>query len=351
MDKIRVLLADDAAVIRRLVSTTIDDDRALQVVGTAANGLIALEKIKLLDPDIVVLDLEMPELDGLQTLKALRQSQPRLPVVMFSSYTRRGMQATVDALMLGASDYVPKPDSIDDVASCIRDELIPRIKSLARLKPASGILAAASVVGPPAIAEKPAAVEVLAIGASTGGPNALVTLLSALPASWSLPILVTQHMPPQFTQQLALRLSEQTSLVVSEAEHGMSLLGGRAYIAPGNHHLVLRGLPEKRLELNQDPPVNSCRPSVDVMFQSVAENVGPGVLAVVLTGMGQDGLRGCEHIRQRGGQVIVQDEASSVVWSMPGAVARAGLAQAVLPLEALAAEIIMRVQSAPKSRN
>jgi two-component system, chemotaxis family, protein-glutamate methylesterase/glutaminase len=348
MDKIRVMLVDDAAVVRRLVGNALNRDADLEVVGTAADGRMALDRLNDLRPDVVLLDLEMPVLDGLQTLVALRKSHPRLPVIMFSRFTQRGVEATVHALTLGADDYVPKPGDGLDVSSCIEQLLIPKIKLLVR---------------PPNLVQEGAAqpsaasgsscrvqsglqrVEVVAIGTSTGGPNALAELFRAFPADWNAPLLIVQHMPPQFTARLAERLSQQSQLRVHEAAADQPVSAAQAWVAPGDYHLLVRRAGASvGLALNQEAPVHSCRPAVDVLFRSVAEVYGSGVLAVVLTGMGRDGLAGCERVRAAGGQVLVQDQASSVVGSMPGAVADAGLADRILPLKDLGQEIVRRVR-------
>lgn len=351
MDKIGVLLVDDSSVIRRLVTNALNRDPALEVVGTAADGKIALDRLAALRPDVVLLDLEMPVMDGLETLVALRKTHPRLPVIMFSRHTQRGVEATVRALTLGADDYVPKPGDGVDVSQCIEQLLIPKIKVLAR----RGATSAKAVTQPAGVsfaATSPAnvqgrsqRVEVVVIGTSTGGPNALAELFPSFPPDWSVPLVIVQHMPPQFTARLAERLTEKSRLRVREGVAGEPVSASQAWVAPGDYHLVIRREGQAvRLALNQDPPVNSCRPSVDVLFRSAAEVYGPGVLAVMLTGMGQDGLRGCECVRATGGQVLAQDEATSVVWSMPGAVVQANLADKVVPLGQVAPEIIRRVQ-------
>jgi two-component system chemotaxis response regulator CheB len=350
MDKIRVFLVDDASVVRRLVGTALNRDPDLHVVGTAADGRMALDRLGELRPDVVLLDLEMPVMDGLQTLVALRRTHPRLPVIMFSRFTQRGVEATVRALTLGADDYVPKPGDGLDVSRCIAEQLIPKIKLLGRRAPLGppppGPAAAAPRQPPPAPATTDRRrVEIVVIGTSTGGPNALAELMPAFGPDWSVPIVVVQHMPPDFTTRLAERLAEKSRLRVREGVAGEAVEAAQAWIAPGDYHLFLRRQANQvRLDLNQEPPLNGCRPAVDVLFRSAAEAYGPRVLAAVLTGMGQDGLRGCECIRAAGGQVLAQDEVSSVVWSMPGAVARAGLADAVLPLDRLGPEIVRRVR-------
>jgi two-component system chemotaxis response regulator CheB len=342
MDKIRILLVDDSAVVRRLVTTALNRDPGLEVVATAADGRLALARLAELQPDVVLLDLEMPVMDGLETLVALRKTHPRLPVIMFSRFTQRGVEATVHALTLGADDYVPKPGDGLEVGPCIGELLIPKIKLLAsRARHVSTASAQASA----ALSSAPRQVEIVVIGASTGGPNALVELFAAFPPDWSVPVVVVQHMPPEFTARLAERLTEKSRLRVREGVAGESLDAAQAWVAPGDHHLLVRReCKGVRLALNQEPAVNCCRPSVDVLFRSAAAVYGAGVLAVVLTGLGQDGLRGCECVRAAGGQVLVQDEASSVVWSMPGAVAQAGLADQVLPLGQVGPEIVRRAR-------
>lgn len=347
--RIGVLIVDDASAVRRLVASALNRDPELEVVGVAPDGEVGLTRVTELQPDVVILDLEMPVLDGLQTLVALRKTHPRLPVIMFSQFTQRGVEATVRALTLGADDYVPKPGTEAEVVRCIDEILIPKIKLLVRRRTvhlqAGAIPARVSdAAGRPA---SPAhRVDVIVIGASTGGPKALAEIFPVFHADWSIPLVVVQHMPPDFTARLAERLTETSSLIVREGVSDALISAAQAWIAPGGHHaIVKREQQSVRLVLNQDPPVNSCRPSVDVLFQSAADVYGPGVLAVVLTGMGQDGLRGCEDVRNAGGHVIVQDEATSVVWSMPGAVARAGLASEVLALEHVGPAIVRRAQS------
>jgi two-component system chemotaxis response regulator CheB len=352
MPRIRALVVDDSVVVRRLVSAELDRDPALEVVGTAANGRIALARMAQLSPDVVILDIEMPELDGLATLAELRKSYPRLPVIMYSSLTERGAAATLDALALGATDYFTKPTGeeggVEGSLRVLREQLIPKIKTLCRAEPAAAPAPVKGGPAPPRPAGRACRLQCVAVGVSTGGPNALAELFAGLPGDLPVPLLIVQHMPPMFTRLLAERLSAQHPLRVEEGQSGTPLRPGQAWIAPGDYHMVVAGnAPPYRLLLHQDPPENSCRPAVDVLFRSVARAFGPGCLAVVLTGMGQDGLRGCEAIREAGGQVLAQDEASSVVWGMPGYVARAGLADRVLPLSVLASEIRSRVGARP----
>jgi two-component system chemotaxis response regulator CheB len=355
MAKIRILIVDDSVVVRRMVADMLSGDPGLEVAATAPNGRIALAKLSQVNPDLVLLDVEMPEMDGLETLAALRKTYPRLPVIMFSRFTQRGAAVTLEALTLGASDYVTMPDSVrpGDGLTELREQLIFKIRELCPRDNAAGTSRCAVALNPAGVPPRSASsirkvqrVEVLAIGASTGGPNALTTLLSALPADCPVPIVIVQHMPATFTGLLAERLTARGALAVSEGTLGQALFPNRAWLAPGDFHMeVARDAQDAvRLRLHQGPPENSCRPSVDVLFRSVAETYGAATLAVVLTGMGQDGLRGCERIREIGGQVLTQDEASSVVWGMPGLVARAGLADQVLPLDELAPEIIRRLR-------
>jgi two-component system chemotaxis response regulator CheB len=354
--KIRVLIVDDAVTFRRLVSDELARDPALEVVGTASNGQIALARMTQVNPDVVILDVEMPEMDGLTTLKVLRKTYPRLPVIMFSALTMRGAEATLDALAAGATDYFTKPASaggLEGSLEVIREELIPQIKALCERSVRDARLETPIARSPPAHAlplphvlrHIPGPVQVLAIGASTGGPNALAELFRRLPADFPVPIVIVQHMPPMFTRLLAERLSVECPIPVEEASSSAVLQPGKAWIAPGDYHMVVvRDGRQVRLQLHQDPPENSCRPAVDVLLRSLAQVYGPNSLSVILTGMGQDGLRGCNHIREAGGQIVVQDEASSVVWGMPGSVARAGLADRIMPLALIADEILRRVQ-------
>jgi two-component system chemotaxis response regulator CheB len=355
MPKIRVMVVDDAVVVRRMVSDVLASDPDLDVAATAPNGKIALAKIPQVNPDLITMDVEMPEMNGLETLKELRKTYPLLPVIMFSTQTQRGASATLDALALGATDYVTKPANVGSVAEGmqrLREQLLPKIRLYckAKIKPLSvSVRPAATVQGAAGglrlASAGTAAVELVAIGVSTGGPNALAELLPQLPRDLPVPVVIVQHMPPVFTQLLANRLDAQCALSVHEATAGAKLAPGHAWIAPGDFHMsILQGAGGKMLTLHQGPPENSCRPAVDVLFRSAVDSYGAGVLGVILTGMGQDGLRGCERIHEAGGQVLAQDEASSVVWGMPGFVARAGLAEKVLPLKEIAQEIVRRVQ-------
>ncbi len=354
MKKARVLIVDDAMLIRRIVRDALAAEPAIEVVGDAANGRVALEKIPQLNPDLVTLDIEMPEMDGLTTLREIRRAYPRLPVIMFSALTERGAADTLDALHHGASDYVTKPASAagrELAQQRIREDLIPKIKSLCRIGalPAPADAPRREPIAPiarPVVSRTLSAdqrVDIVTMALSTGGPNALAEILAALPADFPAPIVVVQHMPNVFTRFLAERLNGQTSLSVVEAAEGQAVQRGGVYVARGDFHLSLtRRNGQIVTALGQEPPENSHRPAADVLFRSVADVYGAHALALVMTGMGQDGLRGSEEIRRAGGCVLVQDEASSVVWEMPGHVVQAGLADAVLPLGALAAELMRR---------
>jgi two-component system chemotaxis response regulator CheB len=398
MSKIRVLIVDDAVVVRSRLKKILSADAELEVVGVAATGKIALAKLSMDNPDIVILDVDMPDLNGLETLTEIRKTRPRLPVIMFSALTYTGATATLDALTLGASDYATKPSNLGSIEAAdrhIQETLIPKIKALKKAgglspeaedKPsvsggrrqearglgirerreqmgrreplisrsspacsASPTPSASSAPPAPPASQHPTPlkpIELIAIGVSTGGPNALAILLSQLPADFPVPIAIVQHMPPVFTKLLAERLNTKCLLQVEEARSGARFIPGGVWIAPGDYHITVKqdakGL---FLETNQNPPENSCRPSVDVLLRSIAQISRNNInaIAVVLTGMGQDGLQGCQEIHEVGGEIIAQDEESSVVWGMPGFVVNGGLADRVLPLNAIAKELIKRV--------
>lgn len=357
---IKVLVVDDSVVIRRLVGDLLAADPEIEVVGTAVNGRAAVEKVEALQPDLVTMDVEMPEVDGIEAVRRIRATGNRVPVIMFSTLTERGAVATLDALAAGASDYVAKPANVGSVGRSmeqVRDALIPRIKSLVpqhrSVRAAAGqhggaaaapaVRPARSVVLRPARPAPAGGHRVVLIGSSTGGPEALGTVLAALPPL-PVPVVVVQHMPPLFTRQLAARLDRNVPARVAEAEHGQPLLPGTVTIAPGDHHLHVTGRPGRlTARLSQEPPESYCRPAVDVLLRSAVEAVGGAALGVVLTGMGQDGCRGAQLLVDAGGSVLVQDQASSVVWGMPGAVATAGLAEQVLPLTDIATEVVRRL--------
>jgi len=347
MTPVRILVVDDSIVIRKLLSDTLSADRALEVIATASDGRIALAKIPQLKPDLITLDIEMPVMNGLETLAAVRKLYPKLPVIMFSTLTEHGAAATLDALSLGASDYATKPSNTGSATVAIeriRAELIPKIKALCGITPLKLLPLPGSRPALKVRTRSNPRIEIVAIGTSTGGPNALAEVLPRIPDDFPVPIVVVQHMPPIFTRLLAERLASHSAIPVDEGRAGEILSPGHAWIAPGNFHMTVNraGL-QARLNLNQAPAENSCRPAVDVLFRSVAEAYGANVLGVVMTGMGADGVLGAQAIRDAGGDVIIQDENSSVVWGMPGLVHASGLADAAYPLNQLASEITRRV--------
>jgi two-component system, chemotaxis family, protein-glutamate methylesterase/glutaminase len=356
--KIRVLVVDDSVVIRRLVTQALGEDPGIEVVGAAANGAIALQRIPQCNPDVITLDVEMPEMDGLETLRHIRKLYPNIRVIMFSTLTQRGASTTIDALMLGADDYVTKAANVGKVGeslAALRGELVPRVNQFFLRKDSSAPIPAVvrgSAAGPTTvrITRPPTAFhahvipKVVVIGVSTGGPTALSSIVPQIPDGFRLPILIVQHMPPLFTRLLAERLQKQTTLKVVEGREGDVVLPSTVYVAPGDYHMRVRRQGDHVvIALDQSPPENSCRPAVDVLFRSVHEVYGGHVVSVVLTGMGQDGLRGVELLKAAGAKVIIQDEATSVVWGMPGAIARANLADATVALGDIVPEVLRHV--------
>lgn len=344
---VRVMLCDDSATVRAAMARMLESDPEIAVVSRVGNGQSALSAMADARPDVVLLDLEMPVMDGMTALPLLMKQDPGLTVIVASALTQRGAAATMAAMRAGAADYMPKPNAagggIADPA--FRSELVAKIKGWARVRrrPAAGAVRSLPVPPAPmtaqrAIAGKPRAV---AIGCSTGGPQALAALVRRLTVPLPVPIVVVQHMPAGFTSMLADHLGRLGGPPCAEAKDGEVLRAGHLYIAPGDRHLLIHPQGEALVtKLTSDPPENFCRPAVDPMFRSLAAATGGRVLSVIMTGMGQDGLLGCRAIAQAGGGVLVQDEGSSVVWGMPGAVARAGLAQAILPPEALAERLL-----------
>lgn len=379
---IRVLVVDDSAVIRRIISDVLNEDPEIEVVGTAINGRMGLEKVKKLQPDLIILDVEMPVMDGLAMLTALRLTERRLtdrkvPVVMFSSLTERASAKTIEALARGASDYVTKPAGHGNLASAlasVKAELIPMVKALCPRTRARPPSSSSAGVGPglaPGVARAPLAsrpastsgsamnaagssdgarsrpatgpIDIVAIGVSTGGPAALGQIVPRL-RGLTVPVVIVQHMPPMFTKLLAEQLRNASGLIVLEGAAGMVLEPAKIYIAPGDYHMtVKREGTQVKLELNQGPQENSCRPAVDPLFRSVASVFANRCLAVVLTGMGSDGEKGAAALRDAGAHIIAQDQATSVVWGMPGAVALAGLADQILALGEIGNAITSKV--------
>jgi two-component system chemotaxis response regulator CheB len=350
---IRVLICDDSHTIRSVLTATLASDPGVRIAGAAVNGQACLDLLAAGDlPDVVLLDVEMPVMDGLAALKEIRRRHPRLPVVMFSSLTERGSKATVDALVAGANDYVAKPAGLnpEDVAARIRGEVLTRIKQVVSrgATAAAAQAPAAGVPARPALPGKRTAVAGVVIAVSTGGPAALAEVLPAFVPQARVPILIVQHMPAAFTGRLAERLSAICGRSVREAADGLPVGQDSVFLAPGGRHMELAGLTvSPRIRLTDAPPENSCRPAADVLFRSAARIWGSGTLGVVLTGMGRDGLAGSRAVVEAGGRVVVQDEFSSVVWGMPGEVAKAGLADVVLPLGQIGVEIGLRLERRP----
>ncbi len=352
-EKIRVLLVDDSLLIRRLLAEALSSEPSIEIVGKAVNGKMGLIMLESTKPDLLVLDIEMPDMNGLEMLKELRKINLKVPVIMFSTLTARAAASTLEALSLGASDYVTKPsntEGLEDTKAKIKADLIPKILMLARRSKMALLVnnKLSSLqdikINTKNVGGLRSRVDILTIGVSTGGPNALAEFMPKLPKDFPVPIVIVQHMPPVFTKLLADRLNATSAVAVVEAKDGDVLEAGKAYIAPGGMHMVVAGESGRfYLKTNQDAPENSCRPAVDVLLRSVSAAFGPRQLVIIMTGMGQDGLKGCEVIDKVGGQIFVQDEATSVVWGMPGFVAKAGLAEKILPLSQIPQEVIRRV--------
>lgn len=347
------MTVDDSVVARLVVAESLRGEPDLVLAGFAQNGSAALDKLTELDPDVIVLDVEMPVMDGLETLTELRRRGIRVPVIMFSTLTGKGAATTVEALTRGASDYVQKPSATSTAESVavLKAELLPKLRALApRVEqpvPVATRQQAAVRERPRAgVATQARRPELVVIGISTGGPNALSEMLPGLAADLPVPVLIVQHMPPMFTTMLAGRLDARCPLPVAEAAGGELLLPSRVWVAPGGRHLVVQRTPAGVvLGTHEGEPENSCRPAVDVLFRSAAEVFRGAVLAVVMTGMGRDGFAGSAVLKSQGAQVLAQDQDSSVVWGMPRFVAENGLADAVLPLDRIAEEINRRVHA------
>lgn len=347
LEKIRVLIVDDSVVMRQLLVRLISDEPDLEVAGIAADGRAALAKIESCAPGIVTLDVEMPGMGGLDVLSAICHLHPGLPVVMLSSATQIGAVQTVEALSRGAVGCCPKPagaGSATATLDVLRTQLLPLLRSLGSPSstPGSTRLPRPIAVHQPA----PHTPRIVLIGTSTGGPHALHQILPRLPATLPAPVVIVQHMPAQFTAPLANRLNELCALSVREAVDGEPLTNGTVYLAPGGRHLKLaQATSGVLLRLDDGPPENSCRPAVDVLFRSAAPLYGPAALGVILTGMGQDGLLGATELHRVGVELLVQDQASCVVWGMPGAIARSGLPHSIVPLANIAEAITDRLRA------
>ncbi|TWI02823.1 two-component system chemotaxis response regulator CheB [Luteimonas cucumeris] len=347
----RVLIVDDSAVVRQMLTEILSGDPAIEVVGAAADPLLAREKIKRLNPDVITLDVEMPRMDGLAFLENLMRLHP-LPVVMISSLTERGADATLQALSLGAVDFVSKPRL--DVARGLQDyaeEIIAKVKAAAhaRVRPlartSAPAVALSSSAPAPALRFRTTD-RLIAIGASAGGTEALRVVLEQMPAD-APAIVMTQHIPAGFSHAFAERLDRHSAMAVREAGDGEAILPGHAYLPPGGKHLrVIRDGARWRCRIDDGPAVNRHKPAVDVLFRSVAANAGANAIGAILTGMGDDGARGLLEIAQAGAPTLVQDEASSVVWGMPGSAVRLGAAREIVPLERIATRLLELTNSA-----
>jgi len=349
-DPYRVMVVDDSAVIRGLLTRALEKDATVKVVASVGNGEAAIKALERHDIDVIILDIEMPVMDGLTALPKLLAAKPGVQIIMASTLTRKNAEVSLRALQAGAADYLPKPSSTSELtgADSFRRELLEKVKALGKAarpaRPATARTTVASAESTVAVPRpvrpislrKPSSAlpRIIAIGSSTGGPQALLEVLRDMAASVKLPILITQHMPATFTTLLAEHIERATGVRCAEGKDGEPVTGGRIYLAPGNFHMTVeRSGPGSVIRLNQNPPENFCRPSVDPMLRSLSPIYGAALLTIILTGMGSDGQKGAAEVVQAGGTVIAQDEATSVVWGMPGAVATAGLCSAVLPLK------------------
>jgi len=354
----RVMLVDDSAVIRGFFRRAIEEEPAIEVVSSVGNGQSAVDALAKVKPDVIVLDIEMPVMDGLTAIPKLLAIDPDVKIVMASTLTLANADISLKAMSIGATDYIPKPSTTAELHSTgtFKSELIEKILALGRAKrhlppaeqevpgAAATKVAARAGAAPfgPTVLRKPAILPAtfLAIGSSTGGPQALLKVVAGLGQDFDVPVLITQHMPPTFTGILADHLSKAANREVKEASDGDVVRAGSIYVARGDYHMVaVNDGGNVVIKLNQDPPVNFCRPAVDVMLRSLSKLYGNRLLTVILTGMGQDGLLGGREAVDAGGTLIAQDEATSVVWGMPGAVTNDGLCSAVVPLEKIAAKI------------
>ncbi|MGY3231902.1 two-component system chemotaxis response regulator CheB [Luteibacter sp. HA06] len=350
MQKVRVLIVDDSALVRKVLTTMLESDPGIEVVGTAADPLIAREKIKLLNPDVLTLDVEMPRMDGLTFLDNLMRLRP-MPVVMVSTLTERGADVTLRALELGAVDFFTKPPA--DLANTFMDhapEICAKVRLAAGARPRERAsvskldvaprLSADAVLPRAQTAGTRGGTRIIAIGASTGGTEAIRVVLEAMPPT-APPIVITQHIPAAFSGPFAARMDSCSAMRVMEARDGQPIQAGHAYIAPGSQHLLVMWDGAKHVcRLHDGPPVNRHKPAVDVLFRSMVASVGAAAIGVLLTGMGDDGARGLGELKEIGAPTLVQDEASSVVWGMPGAAWKAGAADEMLPLDAIAARLL-----------
>lgn len=358
---LRVMVVDDSAVVRGIIGKALQDDPDLDVASSVSNGQFAVSAVERSEFDVIILDIEMPVMDGLTALPLLLQAQPDVKVVVASTLTRRNAEISMRALAAGASDYLPKPTAAQDIlhGGDFQRDLIEKVKALgkARRKKGPGApvapTSASSAPQPvmpaapakefdlrPAPTRKP---KVIAVGSSTGGPEALTNVLGTIGPAVDLPILVTQHMPPTFTAILAEHIAKASGRPSVEATDGTRIQSGHIYVAPGDYHMVVRN-GGAEIGLNQDPPENFCRPAVDPMLRSMADIYGDEMLIIILTGMGHDGLQGGRYAIDKGASIVAQDETTSIVWGMPGAVATAGLCSAVLPVSHIGDHVIKLIK-------
>ena len=351
-NRTRVLVVDDSALMRKLIPLILERDPEIEVVGTAMDGAFALRKIAELQPDVVTLDLEMPRMDGIETLRMIMRSAP-LPVIVFSTHSKEGAYSTFKALALGAIDFVAKPrDAAAGHLDPIAFELIEKIKVAKRASGAKKKIPALDAEPPKPAKRKSCAVippnRIIAIGISTGGPNALQYLLSQIPADLPVSFVVVQHMPEGFTDMFARRLDECCALDVQEAKSGDLLIAGRVLICPGNRHMMVRRMPRgEMVVLSDTPPINGHRPSVDVLFHSVAQEFGLTAVGILMTGMGEDGAEGLGAIKAAGGMTIAQSEDTCVVSGMPRAAILKGYANKIMPLEQLGSYLVSQHGNQP----
>ncbi|HEX5433319.1 MAG TPA: chemotaxis response regulator protein-glutamate methylesterase [Candidatus Angelobacter sp.] len=343
-ERIRVLVVDDSALMRKLIPQILERDKTIEVVGTAMDGAFGLRKIEDLCPDVVTLDLEMPRMDGMETLRQVTKKY-HVPVIVVSALSTEGAMATFKALALGALDFVAKPrDAASARMDDIAEDLIRKIKVASKTKSrnaASPVLLERPKPNKPAMRARKEPTKIVAIGVSTGGPNALQYLLSQLPGDFPGSIVIVQHMPEGFTEMFSRRLNECCAVDVKEAQSGDLLIAGRALICPGDRHIKLRRMPlASTVVLSDEERVNGHRPSVDVLFRSAANEFGPRALGLLMTGMGDDGAAGMGLIKDAGGMTIAQTEDSCVVFGMPKAAIERGFAQRVMPLELLANALV-----------
>jgi two-component system, chemotaxis family, protein-glutamate methylesterase/glutaminase len=344
--KVRVLVVDDSGYVISTITRRLQNDPEIEVIGSARNGVEAIEKVKELKPDVVTMDVVMPEMDGITALEHIMAECPT-PVVMLSALTSENAETTIKALEKGAVDFYLKPSIVRPVGTRTGDEnLAEKLKAAARTLPNKKASVYEYVVGPgkkAVVQKKTPFNKMVIIGSSTGGPKALMELVPNIPADISAAILIVQHMPPIFTNSLAERLNQASEIEVVEAREGDSVNRGTALMAPGGYHMIING--EGRISLNQEPPVQGVRPAVDVTMKSVAGSYGDKSLGVVLTGMGSDGTLGSSYIKTAGGKVLAQDEATSAIYGMPKSVVRAGFADKIIPLDKMAKEIFQSCNS------